>query len=284
MRKVAYENFKTIESMLDILDTRETNKAFKQKENERGLASVRVEESGRFTGVKTYDEAMDIMKKGYTDPLEKMKKAILKIGEKSAAKRPRVYNDFIGFTPNVPNHLMNVPLTMINRQKTPNRSKNIHLTYSFCALANVTTDELIKGGINFISLVNSLEKQGYRAKIDIMFCSVVKKSTAAFTVTVKEYGQNLNLLKLAFPLVHPAMLRRITFKWLETMPTVTDKEFAAGYGQTVSYVCKNDGNKERAFLENAGILKGENNFYCNVYQAFESKDIESLATKMNLTK
>jgi hypothetical protein len=281
MRKVTYENFKTIESMLDIFETREVNKAFKHKES---LASVRVEESKRFTGVKTYNEAIDIMKEGYKDPLEKMKKAILKIGEQSAAKRPRIYNDFVGFAPNVPNHLMNVPLTMINRQKQPNKSKNIHLTYSFCALSNVTTDELIQGGINFISLVNSLEKQGYRAKIDIMFCSVVSKSVAAFTVTVKEYGQNLNLLKLAFPLIHPAMLRRITFKWLETMPTVTDKEFANGYGQTVSHICNNNGDKERAFLEKAGILKGENNFYCNVYQAFQSKDIESLATKMQLAK
>ena len=41
--------------------------------------------------------------------------------------------------------------------------------YNFCDSGNISPKTLYKGGINFISLVNMLEKQGYRIKINVMF-------------------------------------------------------------------------------------------------------------------
>lgn len=285
MRKVVFEKFRTLDNFIDTMEQRPLNTAFTKAERTPTSQKDETENGGRFSGVNTYNDAAELMKIGYKEPLEKMKKAILKIGENNNYQRPRVKNDFVGFAPNVPNYLMNLPITMINREKQAAKAKTILLTYSFCAAAQTSTNDMIKGGINFISLVNSLEKQGYRIKIDILFASLVPKTAAAFSITVKEYDQQTNLLKLAFPLVHPAMLRRFAFKWLETTPNLKDQNFPnGGYGTPLNYAVSNDIRKEREFLENSDILKSENSYYCNVYTAMRAKNIEELAKKMNIVK
>jgi hypothetical protein len=143
---------------------------------------------------------------------------------------------------------------------------------------------MIKGGINFISLVNSLEKQGYRVKIDIIFSTVSNGTTASISMTLKEYGQATNLLKLAFPLVHPSMLRRFAFKWLETTPDLKENSFTFGYGTPLNHVVKDNLVKEREHLKARGIVQGNNSYYCNVYTALRAKTVEELATKMEILK
>lgn len=279
-KTIIVEQFKNIDELLTTMDERPTNSVFQNKD----LSSQRDERnsSRSFSGVDNYTDAMNLMYKGYSDPLEKMKRAILKVGRSETYQRPRTQADFVGFVPHVPNLLKNVPLTMINKEKVVQRSKTIHLTYSFCALGDVTPDAIIDGGINFISLVNSLEKQGYRVKIDSIFISMTDDTASVFTVTLKEYGQALNLLKLAFPLVHPAMLRRVSFKWLETTPTLKDKGYLGGYGTTLGMRVGNSSQKEKEWLNKNGLLTNDNSYYCNVYDAMDSKSVQELGEKMGL--
>ena len=200
-RKVVYENFKSINELLSTMEKRPIrNQAFKNKEN---LVSQQIQGNNPWSGTSDYNEAMEIMRTGYKDPLEKMKKAILKIGQNEKANRPKMKNDFVGFIPHVPNTLMGLPITMINKEKQADKAKTIHLIYNVSTASKVSPNEMITGGINFISLVNSLEKQGYRVKIDIMASFATNKTLSSFTVNVKEYGQKLNLLKLTFPLSTP---------------------------------------------------------------------------------
>ena len=105
-KMVTYEAFKNLNTMLDTMEKRPPNAVFIKKET---LSSQRDETDARksFTGTNTYADAMDIMKAGYKDPLEKMKKAILKIGQRDNYQRPRLQNDFVGFVPHVPNTVMN---------------------------------------------------------------------------------------------------------------------------------------------------------------------------------
>ena len=134
-RKVVYENFKNLDNLLSTMENRPIrNQAFQDKEN---IASQRKEENNPWSGTTDYNEAMEIMRSGYKDPLEKMKKAILKIGQKEKANRPKMKNDFVGFVPHVPNTLMNLPITMINKEKQDNKAKTIHLFYSISTASKV---------------------------------------------------------------------------------------------------------------------------------------------------
>lgn len=283
-RKVVFENFKNINSLLSTMEDRPMrNEAFKNKE---GLASQREEigDKSPWSGTSTFNEAMEVMREGYRDPLEKMKKAILKIGSMDKAKKPKMKNDFVGFVPHVPHTIMGLPMTMINKEKQVHKAKTIHLIYSYGASSKVNPNDMITGGINFISLVNSLEKQGYRVKIDILSTFTSDKTLAGMAVTVKEYGQNLNLLKLTFPLVHPAMFRRIGFKWIETTPELKDAEITYGYGTPLSYLTGYNVIKERDYLKEHGIIKNDNTYFCTVYTAMKTDNIESLAREIGVTK
>lgn len=281
-RKIIAENFKSLTQFIDIAEERPQNAVFKEKEvpsSQRDETKQKQPQSG----TKTYEEATKIMLAGYREPLDRMKKAILKIGQQDNHQRPRPRNDFVGFAPHVPNAIMGLPMTMINRDNIAPKTKTIHLTYSFCGAAMTTPKELEQGGINFISLVNSLEKQGYRVKIDLLFASLTDKTAACFTINLKEYGQQTNLLKLAFPLVHTAMLRRFSFKWLETTPDLKDNAFYFGYGTPLPFAIR-DGNKQKEFLTENKLLKGEKNYYCDVYQAINAQSVEDLAEALEIIK
>jgi len=283
-RKVVIENFKGINVLLDTMDKRPLrNEAFKNKFD---LASQR-DESDKvktWAGTSTYSEAMEIMKTGYKEPLEKMKKGILKMGAMDKDKRPRLKNDFVGFVPHVPHTLMNLPMTMINKDKQVHNDKTIHLIYSFGASSKVKPNDMIKGGVNFISLVNSLEKQNYRVKIDILSTHTTDNTMASLLINVKEYGQKLNLLKLTFPLVHPAMFRRISFKWLESTPELKDENMTWGYGTPLSFLMGYDNQKEANYLKDHGVFKGDNTYYCTIYTAMNTDNVETLAKQIGIVK
>lgn len=49
-------------------------------------------------------------------------------------------------------------------------------------------------------------------------------------VRIKSANEKLNISKLAFPLTHPSMLRRLFLRWIEVYPEIT-KKFVSGYGR-----------------------------------------------------
>lgn len=276
-RTIIKENFKSLHHMLHDMEQRPVNNVFEHSD----LSSQRPESKRReWYGTATYKDAINVIQAGYKDPLEKMKKAILKIGRTDTYKRPRLKTAVVGFVPHVPNFVQGLPEAMITRDPVRARAKTINLVYSFGASASIETEQIIKAGVNFISLVNSLEKQGFSVKIDLLFSTITKKTSATYTVTVKDFGQRLNLLKLAFPLVHPSMLRRVSFKWLETVPELKDKLFNNGYGVPLTAEMKSI-DKERAFLYEHDIVRKEA-YYMNVYQCFRAENIQELARSIGL--
>jgi|RhiMethySRZTD1v2_1073278.scaffolds.fasta_scaffold256874_2 hypothetical protein len=284
--KVIFEHFKTLNNLIDTMDSRELNAVFINRAD--SLTSQK-DETGRkaadqFSKVNKYSDALELMRSGYKDPLKKIKKAVVKIGRNEGYKKSQRVKSVVGSSPHIQNAILGLPKSMISRKRPVKKSKTIHLTYSFCAAAAVSPNQMIKGGINFISLVNSLEKQGIRVKIDVIFVSMVQKSATGFSVTVKEYGQSLNLLKLAFPLVHPAMLRRLSLRYLETAPGLKDNEYLYGYGAPLSSRMNDDIVKETRFLKENGMLAAKNSHYCNVYHAMQCKDVEELANIMNIVR
>ena len=47
---------------------------------------------------------------------------------------------------------------------------------------------------------------------------------------MKSANERLNISKLAFPLVHPSMFRRLYFRFIEVYPTIP-RSFTYGYGK-----------------------------------------------------
>lgn len=280
-KSIFFEHFKSLDSLVETIENRQVNSVFKNRAD--GLASQNKSKSEyEFYQTKDYSESREFLEKGWKKPLEDLKREIVKITRESQTDRKRLYNDFMGFVPNVPNTLKGHPHTMINREKRVEKSRTIHLLYGFSAIGSTPSKDLIKGGSMFLALVNSLERDNYRVKIDILRCTTANSSDAiGYTCTVKEYTQNMNLLKLCYPLVHPSMLRRTSFKWSETCPNITNREYARGYGVTLFVRLGKNSEQEREFLQTHNIIK-KDMFYCNVYEAMECKNVNELAKKMGL--
>jgi hypothetical protein len=283
---VIVEHFRTLESLVDTIETREYNKIFKT-----GEKSSQSRSNSDWYGTSSYNQSIQLIKDGFKEPLETMKKAVLKIDKQNTYTRPKTYLSPIGYAPNVPNALKGVPNSMINRERKQVQSKTIHLLYGFSAIGTTSPRDLIKGGTMFIGLVNSLERQGFRVKLDLVRCTTASTTDAiAYTVNLKEYSQSLNLLKLCYPLVHPSMLRRTSFKWCETLPDLEDGRYYGTMGQSLIIRMGYQSNREQAcikekeFLKKHGIIKEANSYYCNVYEAMHSRDINELAQKMGLSR
>jgi hypothetical protein len=281
MTKLIFEHFKNLDALLTAVNTRPLNAVYKTRKDR--LASEYTGYSAtRDTKTINYNESVEIMKKGYSEPLKQIKQGIAKMNRDNMGEKKRVKADVVGFMPIVPNAIIGLPKTMLNVKKQPQKQKMINLVYGFSALGNVSADKLLKGGILFLSLVNQLEKEGYRIKIDLLRCTTASEQDAiAYTVTVKEYSQPLNLLKLCYPLVHPSMLRRTSFRWCETLPDLKNTVYANGYGASLYARMDEDAKKELKFLTDNKMLK-KDQIYCNVYQCFESNSIEELKSKIGL--
>ena len=66
-----------------------------------------------------------------------------------------------------------------------------------------------------------------------MFGSYSYRRGFACRIRIKGADEKLNISKTAFPLIHPSMLRRLIFRFIEVYPDVTSN-FTSTYGMPIS--------------------------------------------------
>ena len=225
--KIYLEVFSTITSMIYTLDHRNDNEV---------MIGLRQSYTNGydFTGSNSYEEAREIYRKGYTKILpevrEKVKSLVVKYNNDNTNKSS-INNDVVGYVPNVPNALMNLPFSMIHRKPCPRRTKTLHIIYFMNGSFGVTADVFKKSGIVLLAAIQIIEKR----RIDVMlevgfFCGYGDTEVLGGVVKVKDYQEKLNIQKLCFPIAHPSFFRRFGFRFVETFPALEDTYFKDGYG------------------------------------------------------
>lgn len=225
------ERFNSIKELLSTLDSRENNKYMRgEYQSERSPAS--------FTGTKSYEEAVTLLRTGYLDPLKKIKMACRKVSKDYSnatadVDRRQIRNMPIGYVPNVPNTLLGRPDSMINITNKPIKKKCINIIYANSASAFYDAEDFIEAGTSLISAINIIERSGTQVKLDVAFVTAKEtKQRICGVLKIKGYGERFNLQKITFPLIHPSMMRRIGFKFLETVPGM-EEDFSSGYGRSI---------------------------------------------------
>lgn len=227
--RVIHEEFDSINSLLNTLSSRPKNKIMKDADSsESGTYS--------FTNTNSYSEAESLLVSGYSGILDK-----IKLGIKQASKslldyevpKSTIIEDVQGATPIVPNYLSGIPKSMTFRKQLPKKIKTINLVYSPNENCSTSAEDFIKAGVAILSAIRVIEKNNISIKLDCMFTDTYNsKEVIVSTVKVKDYKDRLDLQKLCFPLAHPSMERRIGFKYIETVPEMSQKGFHYGYGRT----------------------------------------------------
>lgn len=200
-----------------------------------------------FCGTHSFKEAIDLCKYGdedlinYIKSLEDVDKDNLEFVDKN---RKNYTNEFVGFTPNVPNYVLGVPKDMIHDNSIKIKSKIINIFINLSASCYVNKEDIKKQAVNFVKAIDGLEKKGYRCNVYVgnmasKYSSWSGKEYYAIIVKIKGDREPLNLAKMAFPLCHPSMLRRLGFRWIESLPINFTND---GYGKPLEH--DSDGDEQ----------------------------------------
>lgn len=268
MVNTVIEEFDSISQLIKELSKRENNEVMKN----RTSSEDRDED---FAGTKSYEEAVKFALEGYTKPLDALKRGTIEAERKGTApRRCKVVNDIVGYTPNVPAAVIGLPQSMIRSDNEPKKSKVVEILYSPDANCMVSEKTIEKAGIAVLSLINNLEKSGYRVALKIGFfvADCDSKERAIATVKVKDWRQPIDLKKIAFPICNASMLRRIGFKWLETCEGLTYQSWRRGYGQSPEY-------KKAKQILNENKMISDKQFFINIdFCENNDFDVDKIAT------
>lgn len=234
--RVIQEYFHSVDELLSCISYRRNNDVMKGQHSSNKSDIGR--ENSSFALTPDYASAVQLMRKGYSDILDRVRNEMytkvknLTNAYENRKSVPR--SGVFGCAPNIQRHLMGLPDTMVNREIDPKKVKTIHIMYSPQAAWHVKGETFVRAGIVLLAAIELIEKSGISVKLDCMLYSGEESGEAIFgVVQLKDYKHRLDTLKLCFPLAHPSMLRRIGFRFLETVPGMTEN-FTMGYGTSLS--------------------------------------------------
>lgn len=199
------------------------------------LSSNEIDSRG-WHGTKTFDEAVELFKNGWTEMSERLKNRLQAESKFENATTYRNVQSVQGYHPIVPLYLMGVPNNMVSKKLVPMKQKVVTLDKSLNYSARVKPDEIIEESVKAFRLVQKLESQNYRVNLNLVIgVSGRWASNEKYFIKIrlKSANEKLNISKLSFPLVHPSMLRRLYFRFIEVHPPVSDA-FKYGYGSPMS--------------------------------------------------
>ena len=209
-------------------------------------------------GVKTYDEALNLLEKGYQPTVEKLKERMRDLGKVGTQKRMKIENGVVGGAPVVPLALMGVPKAMIDTKIKPIKCKVIDVYYDVTCSCGTSSEKIIKNGQKLLGAIMELERQGYKFNLYAVQTYSDRESVDVLTVKVKSSSQPLDLKRLSFPLTHTAFFRVIGFDWYSRCPKA---KYRGGYGCALGYTL-DDGKigefAKNAFGDNALYICGNN--------------------------
>ena len=183
-----------------------------------------------FTKTRDFSEAVELFKNGWSDRATKLVQKLKVIESKTEpTMKPKNVLGVAGYQAIVPLYLQGVPNNMVTKKMTPVKQKVITLNKSIDYNGGVSADQIIEESIKAMQIIKKLEAQGYRCNLNIVIGSSEPDIKLYVKVRIKSANEKLNVSKLAFPLVHPSMLRRLFFRFIEVYPHVT-KSFVSGYG------------------------------------------------------
>ncbi len=221
-----------------------------------------------FTQTQSYEEATKLLKDGWSSMAQEITKKLNVIKNQVVdAHVQKILYDVVGFQASVPRYLQGIPTSMVNKKLVPVKQKVITLDKDISYNASIKTEQIIEASVQTLQLIKKIEAQGIRVNLNLVWGVSAGDTKEVAKIRLKSANERLNISKLAFPLVHPSMLRRLCFRYLEVAPTVT-KSYTWGYGapldgsQLKTY-CKDEYVLPRLFDGNLASL-GDLSSICNL--------------------
>lgn len=224
------EKMKLVEfdSLLDFynyINNTPLNETFKH-----GLLSSHREDKRGWAGTKTYGEAIELFKNGWTVGAQDLTRK-LKLAETDKQVQTIAKNvlSMCGYQAIVPLYLNGVPNNMVNKKMVPVKQKVITINKALSASSAVSSQTLMNESVKCFQIIKKIESTGVRVNLNLM----ISTGHVMVKIKLKSSSEKLNISKLAFPLVHTSMFRRLYFKFIEVYPTIPNN-YRWTYGRVPS--------------------------------------------------
>lgn len=274
-----FETFKSVYEFEDTLNKRPINSHFSTSSGSSDKSDV------EWYQTRDYNEADLFLDKGWNAKIDEVKGVLEHFSSTVAVKHRKQVFDYVGFMPSVPRAIMGYPQAMINYTKRDEfeKQRTKHIIFNNCANCGTSGDNLLKSGLTVLKLAMILDKSNVRTKIDMLpFFAKCSGSYLGCSVTIKDYRQSFNYLKMAYPIANPSFFRRHGFRYLETQNGDEWAKWTGGYGSSIK---NDDTDKEvEGFREYAGLRKDDVVYI--TYQDCERAnfDVEKLMANIGLGK
>ena len=185
-----------------------------------------------WSGNVTVKEAIQLARFGWKEGREMMHTELeLAHNATSFERLPTFEYDVAGYMPNVPLYVTGCPAHMmspIGGEKA--QAKVVEIKINMSASCGNSSDVLMRRGASILSLIDKLEDAGLSCQLTIVEYSGARGSGHfLMEFPIKEAGQLLDIDRCAYALVHPSMLRKLTFVKKEQTPRAKSG-WQQGYG------------------------------------------------------
>lgn len=221
-------------------------------------------------GVDSYDEALELLDKGYQPTVDKMR-TLLKENISGESKRIKFENNIVGAVPIVPLAMMGVPNNMIDMKMKPIKCKVLDVYYDMTCSSGTDPEDIIKNGQKMLGAILELEKKGYKFNLYGMQTYCGDGGMDVLAVKIKSANQPLDLKRISFPLTHSAYFRVIGFDWYSKFPK---GRYHWGYGCALYFEKRTKSERDafvkKLFGNNATYICGSEILYSG------QKDVEKM--------
>lgn len=269
---VSAETFNSVTEFISVISKRTPNKAFTsygRKESETNPES--------FCGTKNWDEAQDLLKHGYKEGTKDLLNCKTSVKVITPTRKKQIFADVTGFSPIVPNAIIGLPNSMLNRRDKIQPSRVINIILDIAVSGTTDKEIFLKAGKNIYSFIKSIEATGTKVNLSVMdnmYVKSVKRFVCLF-VKIKDSKHAINPQLISYPIIHPSFFRRHVFRWVETSPFTSYKEVTKTYGYIgADYMRWKSGSVLRFLQENK--IADKDSFYINIYKVAAAKNIQEI--------
>lgn len=229
--KVQTTHVRTFNDISDLSNYITLTKGNKRMNNQ----SQKTDTHDGWYGTYRFEDAEHLMRTGDSKIAEKLETELGKIKSAFGIKHVnKNYYDIAGYQASVPRYLQGVPTNMVNSRKVPQKQRVVTLIKSVSYSSFWKADQIIEESVKALAIVHKVESAGVKVNLDVMWFSEVSGERVFYRVNIKKAGERLNVSKIAFPLVHPSMLRRFMFALLEVEELKSPQLWYFGYGTPIN--------------------------------------------------
>lgn len=210
--KNIYKKFDNVQQFYNYIATGETQQGMRE-DSMREVATT-----DTWTTTENLTQANELFSNGDEKNAALIESAGLakeRVKIRTTADRRQLYASQVGFMPHVPNYVAGVPCNMINERRIKVKQKVINLVYNISVGGSISGVSMRDVAVKMLSAILRAEAQGVRINLYVCDISDCDVQQIGWLLRIKSSGQHLDVLKTAYPLINPSMLRRHSFRFTE---------------------------------------------------------------------